>query len=129
MSFQIKKNQQRTLLSPYEIADLAKLRQLLRLPLAMPLDRDLLLKRIKAGGFTSRYLGDAFMSAYQRTPFGHSLGVITEFDNESYRLFFQVLMIRSVLKWNDADLSDLDSDIRIIMANLSQQAESEQNKA
>ena len=78
----------------------------------MPLEPELLLKRIKDGGHSGQYLADAFISAYRtRVPFPHSLGELIKLDAEAFRLFHEILHIRHVPGWNDDDLYQLEQRI------------------
>ena len=78
----------------------------------LPLDADLLLKRIKDGGHSGEFLADAFISSYRTyTPFEHSLGEIMKLDLEAIRLFHQILHIRFISGWNDAVLYDIEQEI------------------
>lgn len=81
----------------------------------MPLEPDLLLKRIKDGGHSGQYLADAFISAYRtRVPFPHSLGELIKLDAEAFRLFHEILHIRHVRDWNDDDLYRMEQRINAI---------------
>lgn len=94
----------------------------------MPLERDLLIKRVKAGGHSGQFLGDAFLSAYRTDrPFLHSLGEITKLDAEGIRLFCQIILIRHVRNWSDDDLFDIECDIKIIMNDSRMEPENESN--
>lgn len=82
----------------------------------MILEKELLLRRIRAGGFSGRYLADAFLSAYQiGTPFEHGLGDLINLDAEGFRLFHQILHIRHVRGWRDDVLFELGQTIKAIL--------------
>lgn len=83
----------------------------------MPLERDLLIKRVKAGGHSGQFLADAFLSAYRtERPFQHSLGELTRLDAEGFRLFHQILHIRYIPGWwNDQALFDIEHQVKIMM--------------
>jgi len=78
----------------------------------LPLDSELLLKRIKDGGHSGKFLADAFISSYRtQTLFKHSLGEITRLDLEAVRLFHQVLHLRFISGWSDAFLYELEQKV------------------
>jgi len=78
----------------------------------LPLDADLLLKRVKAGGFSGHYLARAFISSYRTsTPFKLSLGGLTRLDLEALNVFHQILHIRFTSNWNDDFLYKLEQEI------------------
>lgn len=82
----------------------------------MPLEPELLLKRIKDGGHSGQYLADAFISAYRtRVPFPHSLGELIKLDAEAFRLFHEILHIRFIRGWKDDDLYQLEQQIMAIV--------------
>lgn len=63
----------------------------------MPLEPELLLKRIADGGHSGQFLADAFISAYRTSvPFPHSLGELLKLDSEGFRLFHEILHIRHI---------------------------------
>ena len=77
-----------------------------------PLDRDLLLKRVKDGGHSGQFLADAFISSYRtKTQFKHCLGEIMKLDYEAIRLFHEILHIRFISGWSDAVLYDIEQEI------------------
>lgn len=80
----------------------------------LPLEPDLLLKRIKQGGHSGQYLADAFLSAYRNTPFKHSLNELIKLDTEGFRLFHEILHIRHIAGWNDDALYQIEQDIKAI---------------
>jgi len=78
----------------------------------MPLESELLLKRIKDGGYSGQYLADAFLSAYRTNqPFPHGLGGLIKLDAEAFRLFHEILHIRFIRGWNDDDLYQLEQRV------------------
>ena len=82
----------------------------------LPLDVDLLLKRVAAGGHLGQFLADAFISAYRTDkPFQHSLGELNRLDTEAFRLFHQVLHIRHIQGWNDDTLYQIEQQITAIV--------------
>ena len=83
----------------------------------IPLDRDLLLKRIKDGGYSGEYLAAAFISNYRTNqPFNDSLGKLIKLDAEAFRLFHSILHIRFIPGWNDQELYDIEQEIKAIVA-------------
>ncbi|WP_404358097.1 hypothetical protein [Methylotuvimicrobium sp. KM1] len=80
----------------------------------MPLEADLLLKRIEQGGQSGDYLADAFNSTYRNIPFGQSLFDIIHLDAEAFRLFHEILHIRHVPGWSDDELFVIERKIKAI---------------
>lgn len=81
----------------------------------LPLEADLLLKRVADGGFSGQFLADAFISAYRTdTSFPHSLGGLIKLDAEAFRLFHECLHMRHVSGWNDDSLYQLEQQIKTI---------------
>jgi hypothetical protein len=82
----------------------------------MPLEVDLLLKRVADGGHSGQYLADAFISAHRiGKPFNHSLGEVVQLDCEAFRLLHEILHIRHVPKWNDDDLYHVEQQVIAIV--------------
>lgn len=82
----------------------------------LPLEPELLLKRVKDSGHSGQFLADAFISAYRTdTPFPHSLGELIKLDAEGFRLFHQVLHIRHISGWNDDSLYQIEQQIKAIV--------------
>lgn len=82
----------------------------------LPLEAELLLKRVKDGGHSGQFLADAFISAYRTdTPFPHSLGGLIKLDAEGFRLFHQVLHIRHISGWNDDRLYQIEQQVNAIV--------------
>jgi hypothetical protein len=81
----------------------------------LPLEPDLLLKRVADGGHSGQFLADAFISAYRRDPFNHSLGDLIKLDAEGFRLFHEILHIRHVPGWSDNDLYQTEQQIKAII--------------
>ena len=78
----------------------------------LPLEPELLLKRISDGGHSGQFLADAFLSAYRtHKPFQHSLGELTKLDSEAFRLFHEILHIRHISGWNDDSLYQIEQRI------------------
>ena len=83
----------------------------------MPLDTDLLLKRVKDGGYSGLFLADAFISYYRTDhPFPHSLGKLLKLDPEGLRLFHQILSARLIPGWSDEVLYGIEQEIKTILA-------------
>jgi hypothetical protein len=80
----------------------------------MTLESDLLLKRIKDGGSNGQFLTDAFISAYNITPFTHSLGDLIKLDAEAFRLFHEILHIRHVKSWSNDSIHQIEHRIKEI---------------
>jgi|GEM_PF-3036295 len=94
----------------------------------MPLEPEILLKRVRDGGWSGEYLGEALLSAYWTDrPFNFSLGKIHRLDAEGFRLFHQILHIRLIPGWSDDALWALCMEIKDILAkesgNVSSSAE------
>lgn len=82
----------------------------------LPLEPELLLKRVKDGGHSGQFLADAFISAYRTdTPFPHSLGGLIKLDAEGFRLFHQILHIRHIPGWNDDRLYQIEQQVNAIV--------------
>ena len=82
----------------------------------LPLESDLLLKRIAQGGHSGQFLADAFISAYRTDkPFPHSLGELTQLDPEGFRLFHEILHIRHISGWNDDALYQIEQQIEAML--------------
>jgi len=81
----------------------------------LPLEQDLLLKRVADGGHSGQFLADAFISAYRTgEPFSHSLGELIKLDAEGFRLFHQIIHIRHISGWNDDTLYQIEQQIKAI---------------
>jgi hypothetical protein len=78
---------------------------------ATPLNRELLLQRIAAGGNSGKYLADAFVSAYRMKPFKHSLGAVIHLDAEALALFNQIIAMRHTVGWSDDELYQIEQAI------------------
>ena len=84
----------------------------------LPLEPELLLKRIAQGGHSGGFLADAFFSAYRPDKtFQHSLSELIKLDAEAFRLFHQCLHIRHIRDWNDDNLYQLEQQINTILFN------------
>lgn len=82
----------------------------------MPLEADLLIKRIEQGGHSGQFLADAYLSAYRGLEnFNHSLKELISLDTEAFRLFHQILHIRHVPGWNDDTLYQLEQQVIVAM--------------
>jgi len=68
----------------------------------LTLESELLIKRVKDGGWSGDYLGQAFLSAIRQQPFTLSLGRLIHLDADGFRLFHQILHIRHVNGWHEA---------------------------
>jgi hypothetical protein len=85
----------------------------------LPLESELLLKRVKDGGYSGQFLADAFSSAYRTdAPFLHSLGGLIKLDAEGFRLFHQILHIRHISGWNDDSLYQVEQQIKAIVGGV-----------
>jgi len=83
----------------------------------LPLESELLLKRVKDGGHSGQFLADAFISSYRTsTTFDHSLGEIMKLDTEAIRLFHEVLHLRFIKGWSDDTYYDIEQEIKAIVA-------------
>ncbi|MEQ1621447.1 MAG: hypothetical protein ABL919_08575 [Methylococcales bacterium] len=80
----------------------------------LPLEQELLLKRVADGGHSGQFLADAFLSAYRKNAFNHSLFELINLDAEGFRLFHQVIHIRHVPGWNDDSLYQIEKQINAI---------------
>ena len=86
----------------------------------LPLETDLLIKRVKDGGYSGQFLADAFISSYRTDePFNHPLGKIMKLDNEAQRLFFEILCIRLIPGWSDDGLYEVEQQIKEIIGGKS----------
>lgn len=84
----------------------------------LPLEPELLLKRIADGGHSGQFLVDAFLSAYRTDkPFLHSLGELIKLDAEGFRLFHQCLHIRHIPGWDDNKLYKIEQKIKALLKN------------
>lgn len=85
----------------------------------MPLESDLLIKRVADGGYSGQFLADAFISAYRTdTSFPHSLGGLIKLDAEAFRLFHECLHIRHISGWNDDTLYAIEQQINAIVGGV-----------
>lgn len=83
----------------------------------LPLEPDLLLKRISDGGFSGAFLAEAFLSTYRMDrPFHHSLGELVKLDAEGFRLFHQILHIRHTKGWSEAALDRLERKVELAIS-------------
>jgi hypothetical protein len=79
----------------------------------LPLESELLIKRVSDGGHSGQFLADAFLSAYRTdNPFLHSLGELIKLDTEGFRLFHQILHIRHISGWSDDKLYQIEQQIK-----------------
>ena len=81
----------------------------------LPLESELLLKRITEGGHSGQYLADAFISAYRDLPFTHSLYELIKLNAEGFRLFHEILHMRHIKGWNDEVLYEIEQKIKEII--------------
>lgn len=96
----------------------------------MPLETDILLKRVKDGGHSGQFLADAFISAYRtHQPFNHSLGELTRLDAEGFRLFHEILHIRHVPGWRDDALYGIEQQIKAIQTEVARNNHWNEGKA
>ena len=83
----------------------------------LPLETDLLLKRVNDGGYSGEYLASAFISSYRTDePFNLPLGKILKLDAEAQRLFFEILCVRMIPGWSDQELYEIEQQIKTIVA-------------
>ncbi len=79
----------------------------------MTLEPELLLGRIKQGGYSGQFLADAFFSAYRsEINFPHSLNGLLKLDAEALRLFHEILHIKLIAGWCDDYLYDIEQQIK-----------------
>lgn len=84
----------------------------------LPLEFDLLLKRVKDGGYSGYFLGRAFLSAYGLdTEFKETLSGFMKLDAEGQRLFHEIMHIRLIAGWSDAKYYELAENITSILGN------------
>lgn len=80
------------------------------------LEKAALLRRVRAGDWSGRYLGQAFLSAYQiGQSFEQGLGDLINLDAEGFRLFHEILHIRHVRGWRDDVYFDLAKEIKALL--------------
>ncbi len=85
----------------------------------LPLEPELLLKRVADGGYSGQFLADAFISAYRTDqPFPHSLGGLIKLDTEGFRLFHEILHIRHISGWSDDALYQIEQQIKAILKDV-----------
>ncbi|MEI6267966.1 MAG: hypothetical protein WCP01_03725 [Methylococcaceae bacterium] len=83
----------------------------------LPLEVDLLLKRITQGGHSGQFLADAFISAYRpHVTFNHSLSELIKLDMEGFRVFHEILHIRHIAGWSDDSLYEIEQQIKELIA-------------
>lgn len=84
----------------------------------IPLEFDLLLKRVKEGGYSGHFLGRAFLSSYGLDiEFNETLSGFCKLDPEGQRLFHEIMHIRLIKGWRDAEYYDLAIKISNILGN------------
>jgi len=81
-------------------------------------DSELLLKRIKAGGKSGRYLAQAYISAYWMAQFKGSLGDVIFLDAEGLALFIDIINIRKIKGWEDHSYCELACEIQDIIGEV-----------
>jgi len=82
----------------------------------LPLEKDALLRRVRALDWSGRFLGQAFLSTYYvGKQFDLSLGEIINLDAEGFRLFHTVLHMRHTPGWQDDALNDIAQEIKHIL--------------
>jgi hypothetical protein len=85
----------------------------------LPLEPELLLKRVADGGYSGQFLADAFISAYRTDqPFPHSLDGLIKLDTEGFRLFHEILHIRHISGWSDDALYQIEQQIKAILKDV-----------
>jgi len=101
------------------LADLIKQQDQERGLKPMPLETELLLKRVAEGGYSGQFLADAFLSAYRTDQaFPHSLGGLIKLDTEGFRLFHEILHIRHISGWNDDALYQIEQQIKATLKDV-----------
>ncbi|MEI6065857.1 MAG: hypothetical protein WCP96_00835 [Methylococcaceae bacterium] len=101
--------------TPRSLEQLIKDKEHQRGLIPLELEADLLLLRIKQGGFSGQYLADAFLSMYRREiPFSHSLGDLLKLDDVAFRLFHETLHVRFCKGWNNNFLYELEQRIKTL---------------
>ncbi len=82
----------------------------------LPLETERLLQRIQQGGSSGRFLADAFISAYRPgMAFNHALAELNQLDAEGFRLFHQILHIRTCPGWTDDHLYRIEQQIQTLI--------------
>lgn len=76
-----------------------------------PLNEHLLLSAVARDDFSGRYLGHAFLSVSQKTPFTQSLGDLTLLGNSAYQLFFQILDISEDREQHKSRIEQIEKKI------------------
>ena len=80
------------------------------------LEKELLLKRIRDGGYSSAFLADAFHSMYRSNKtFEFSLSGLSRIDAEDFRLFHGIIHARHIEGWDDEFLYQTLCEIQDIM--------------
>jgi len=82
----------------------------------MRLERDLLLKRVRAGGQSGAFLGKAFLSVCDMSNFKESLGRLVYLDAEGFRLFHQILHIRYIPHWSETENQKIADEIETLLS-------------
>jgi len=96
------------------IDDILKQQAEERVILPLPLERSVLIKRVKQGDWSGDYLADAFLSCYGMRPFNDSLHRLINLDAEGFRLFHEILHMRHIPGWNDNELYSIACEIQQI---------------
>jgi len=81
----------------------------------LALESELLIQRVKDGGWSGDYLAQAFLSAIRQKPFTFSLGRLIHLDADGFRLFHQILHIRHVKGWKESVYIDVALSIEKIL--------------
>ena len=116
-SIQAQTGQYQTKTQRIKLSDLLQQQNQQRGLVPMPLEPELLLKRIADGGHSGQFLADAFISAYRTdVSFNHSLGELIKLDAEAFRLFHQILHIRHIPGWNDDGLYQIEQQIIAVVS-------------
>lgn len=79
------------------------------------LDEKILLSRVTSGDFIGKYLGSAFLSVVNKTPFDFSLGAIVDLDDASYQLFYQILDVSANINGNKKEIGKLVKKITALL--------------
>lgn len=82
----------------------------------MALEMALFVKRVEQGGYSGLFLGKAFLSSYYRDEvFDEPLSGFMKLDAEGQRLFHEVMHIKLITGWSDAEYFDLAEKIQSIL--------------
>jgi len=80
------------------------------------LNEHLLLSAVARDDFAGRYLGHAFLSVSQKTPFTQSLGDLTLLGNSAYQMFFQILDISEDREKHKSKIEQIEKKITHLLS-------------